>query len=161
MKNLFLLRHAKSSWKNHDLTDFDRPLNNRGINSAPQIAAQLKRRKIEINLVVSSSAKRASDTAQIFADILECRDKIVFTEKLYLASGFNILKIIRELEEDYKNILIVSHNPGITDLANYLGDNFIENIPTSGVAGFSFKGYWRDIEEKSCGFLFFDFPKKL
>lgn len=160
MKKLFLLRHAKSSWKNPNLADFDRPLNKRGTKNAFLIAERFKAKNVDLNLIISSSSKRTLTTTQIFAHTLDYKNEIIFTEMLYLASSHYILKIFQELDENTTNVLIVCHNPGITELANYLGNDFIENIPTSGIVGFSFEGRWKDLLENCCKLLFFDYPKK-
>lgn len=161
MKNLILIRHAKSSWKDDSIKDFDRPLNKRGKCDAPLMAERLLQRGFVFDLIISSSAKRTSDTAKIFADLLGFKSKIIFEDKLYLASDSEILEIINQFEERYQSVIIVCHNPGITDLANYLNEIFIENIPTTGIVGFSFDGNWSDLGSKSCSMLFFDFPKKI
>jgi phosphohistidine phosphatase len=160
MKNLILIRHAKSSWKDNSIKDFDRPLNKRGQSDAPRMAERLLKRGFVFDLIISSSAKRTSDTAKIFADILGFKSKIIFDDKLYLASDSEILKIINQFEERYQSIIVVSHNPGITDLANHLTDFLIENIPTTGIVGLSFNGKWSDLGSKNCNMLFFDYPKK-
>ena len=160
MKKLLLIRHAKSSWKDESIKDFDRPLIKRGKYDSPRMADKLLRKGFTFDLIVSSSSKRTSDTAKIFADILGFNSKIVFEDKLYLASYSEILEIINGIEERYRSVIVVCHNPGITDLANYLNDLFIENIPTTGIVGLAFDGSWKDLGYKSCKMLFFDYPKK-
>lgn len=161
MKKLILLRHAKSSWKDMSISDFDRPLNGRGIKDAPIMAELMRKKNIPFDLILSSSAKRTSDTAYIFINILKYKNKILFLDDLYLASSTTILNRIKILDESYKNILVVSHNPGITDLVNYLGDAFVENIPTTGFIGFWIDEKWKNLC-KNCGkLIFFDYPKKL
>ena len=160
MKKIFLLRHAKSSWKDQFLNDFERPLNKRGKRDAPLIAEQLRNRNIIPDLIISSSSKRTFDTAKIFAKVLEYKSDILRSDKLYEASSFEILNHINKIDDAYNNIIVVCHNPGITNLVNFLSDFSIENIPTAGIVGFSFDKSWSDIKEKSCAFLFFDYPKK-
>jgi len=160
MRNIFLLRHAKSSWKDTFLDDYERPLNNRGKRDAPHIAHRLLTREIEVDLIISSSSRRTSDTAKIFADILSYRSEMVFDDKLYEASNKQILEVINRIDDKYQNVLIVCHNPGITNVVNNLCDFFIDNIPTTGIVGLSFNNDWRNIRERSCSFLFFDYPKK-
>ncbi|MCU0342904.1 MAG: histidine phosphatase family protein [Ignavibacterium sp.] len=160
MKNLILIRHAKSSWKDDSIKDFDRPLNKRGKCDAPRMADRLLKRGFVFDLIISSSAKRTSDTAKIFADHLGFDSKIVLVDKLYLASDREILGIINQFEERYRSVIVVCHNPGITDLANYLNDFFIDNIPTTGIVGLTLNGNWSDLGNKSCKMLFFDYPKK-
>jgi len=159
MRNLILLRHAKSSWKDASLSDFDRPLSNRGKRDAPQMATRFAQKKIDVDLIISSSARRTADTANIFTNILFYKSNIVFVDKLYEASNKQILEVINKIGEKYQNVLLVCHNPGITNLANYLSDYFIDNIPTTGIVGFSSDRNWKEIKENSCSFLFFDYPK--
>ena len=161
MKNLILLRHAKSSWKDASIIDFERPLNKRGKRDAPLMAERFLKRNITLDLIISSSAKRTMDTANLFAKVIGFKPDIQKNDRLYEASGMEILKCINNIEDVYMNVLVVSHNPGLTTIVNYLSDFLVENIPTSGLAGFSIDKNWRDIREKSCSFLFFDYPKKV
>jgi phosphohistidine phosphatase len=160
MKNLILLRHAKSSWKDSSLDDFDRPLNNRGKQDAPKMANRLKQRGIQIDLIISSSARRTTDTANIFAHILNYNSEIIFDRRLYAASERHILSIINQIDNKFENVLLVCHNPGITNLVNYLSGSFIDNIPTAGIVGLLSERIWEEVNEKSCSCLFYDYPKK-
>lgn len=158
MKTLFLLRHAKSSWKNPSLSDYDRPLNKRGKNDALLIAKLLKRKGINIDFIISSGAKRAIETAFFFAGELNLQPKVL--EDLYLASSRTIIRIIDDVDDKTNSILIVGHNPGITDLVNQISNYPLENLPTSGLIAFSIEGKWKDIGKKKFDFLFYEFPKK-
>jgi len=185
MRKLILLRHAKSSWKDASLEDFERPLNNRGKRDAPQMANILLLKNIEVDLIISSDTRRTKDTAKIFANILAYNSEIVYDTELYEASYDQILKVINHTNNRYKNLLVlyeasydqilkvinhtnnryknllvVCHNPGITNLSNYLSNQFIDNIPTTGMVGFSFDGNWNDLQNNSCEILFFEYPKK-
>lgn len=160
MRNLILLRHAKSSWKDQSLEDFDRPLNNRGKRDAPQMARKLLNKAIDFDLIISSSARRTSETAKIFADILSFRAEIIFDDNLYEASHKQILKVINQINDTFYNVILVCHNPGITNLVNYLSNNFIDNIPTTGLVGLSADISWKEIVENSCSIIFYDYPKK-
>lgn len=160
MKKLILLRHAKSSWKDLSINDFDRPLNKRGNRDVPIIANEFLNRNIKLDLIISSSAKRTLDTAKVFAETIGFGSNIFKNDELYEGSSYEILKCINQMDDIYNNALIVCHNPGITNIANYLSDFLIENIPTTGIVGFSFDNDWKAIKEKSCLFIFFDYPKK-
>ena len=160
MRNLILLRHAKSSWKDPSIDDFDRPLNNRGKRDAPQMAKNLLKKAVDFDLIISSSAKRTSDTAKIFADTLSFKSEIVFNDNLYEASYKQILKVVNQINDKFYNVILVCHNPGITDLVNYLSDNFIDNIPTTGIVGLSADISWKEIDENLCSIVFYDYPKK-
>ena len=161
MRNLILLRHAKSSWKDQSLDDFERPLNKRGKRDAPQMAKILLNKAIDFDLIISSSAKRTADTANIFADVLSIKSDIIFDDNLYEASHKQILKVINQINDTFYNVILVCHNPGITNLVNYLSDNFIDNIPTTGMVGLSVDISWKEIEENSFSFIFYDYPKKI
>jgi phosphohistidine phosphatase len=160
MKKIILLRHSKSSWKDSSISDYNRPLNNRGKKDAPFIAKIFNNKNIQLDLIISSGAKRASDTAKLFAESINYKNEIVFKDDLYLPSSDDILQIIKKMNESFTTILVVCHNPGITDFSNYLCNNFIENIPTSGMVGLNFKMKWKELVEKSCMLEFFEYPKK-
>jgi phosphohistidine phosphatase len=161
MKNLILLRHAKSSWKDSRLDDFERPLNKRGKQTAPLIANILLTKNILINKIISSPSKRTTETSKIFASILKYEQDIIFEPNLYLASDIKILNTIKMIDEKSNNVLLVAHNPGITNLANKLCHHRIENIPTAGMIGFSFDGEWKNFTNEKCKFLFYEYPKKI
>jgi phosphohistidine phosphatase len=160
MKKLILLRHAKSSWKDVSINDFDRPLNKRGNRDVSTMADTFLNRNIKLDLIISSSAKRTVDTAKVFAETLGFGSNILIKDELYEASSYEILKCINQIDNIYNNVLIVCHNPGITNLSNYLSDFMIDNIPTTGIVGLSFENNWKEIKGKSGSFLFFDYPKK-
>ncbi|MCK7524659.1 MAG: histidine phosphatase family protein [Ignavibacteriales bacterium] len=117
-------------------------------------------RKIKIDLIISSPAKRTTETAKIFADILGYQSEIIFNDNLYEASYNEILEVINLIDDKYQNVLLVCHNPGITDLANYISNYFIENISTSGIVGLSTNNSWKNINENGCTLLFYDYPKR-
>ena len=161
MKTLLLVRHAKSSWNDLTLSDFDRPLNGRGKEDAPQMAARIKDKKIKIDLFVSSPAKRAKKTANIFMEIYnENKKNLVLIPSLYEASLLNFYNAIEIMDDKYNNIALFSHNPGITEFASSLTDFKIDNIPTSGVVAISIQvKKWIDFKSAHKELLFFDFPK--
>ena len=133
-KVLILVRHAKSSWADFSVPDFDRPLNDRGKKDAPEMAERLLKRKIEIDAFISSPAKRARKTAEAFAKIFDKdKEKIKFVEELYLASPDTFFRVISEVNDKYDTIAVFSHNNGITDFANLLTDARIDEIPTCGI----------------------------
>jgi len=161
MKQLLLVRHAKSDWGDPSLADFDRPLNGRGKSDAPAMADRLVKEKIEIDAFVSSPAKRAKKTACYFAKAFgEDKDAVVFKDELYGAGEDEFYSIISQLKNKINSVAIFSHNPGITDFANDLAVARIDNIPTSGV--FAVKIYcddWKDFKTAKKEFLFFYYPK--
>lgn len=161
MKTLLLVRHAKSDWGNPGLSDFERPLNERGKKDAPAMAKRLVEKKIQIDAIVSSPAKRAAKTAKAFAEELGIKKKnFAFREELYLAAPAVFYEVITSLDNDYSSVALFSHNEGITDFANQLTDAKIDNIPTCGV--FAIKAdceKWADFRDCKKEFWFFDYPK--
>ena len=162
MKTLLLVRHAKSSWDLATLNDFDRSLNERGKKDAPVMAQRLLDRKIDINTFVSSPAKRAKKTAELFCSIYKKdKEQIVFIPALYHASLNTFFEVVTQLNDDYNCVAIFSHNPVITEFVNQLVENVtIENMPTCGV--FAVKTSitkWKEFSTSKKEFLFFDYPK--
>jgi len=154
-KTLYLLRHAKSSWKDFSLSDFDRPLNKRGKHDAPFMAEKMREKGIQPDSIISSPAKRAKRTAKIFSDILEV--PLFLESKLYEADVNEVLWIIQKAFETQDTVMIVGHNPELTLLNDVLCDKEIFNIPTAGIVALSFDTYL--IQENKGKQLFFDYPK--
>ena len=161
MKTLILVRHAKSSWGDFTLPDFDRPLNERGKHDAPMMAKRLLEKGVKIDALVSSPAKRAKRTAQAFADVLgKNKDQIIFFEKLYMAGGEDFFNVIDQLDESIKNAAIFSHNPGITVFANMLQVAVIDEMPTCSIFAITTSAEkWSDFRKAKKELWFFDFPK--
>ena len=156
------MRHAKSSWDDPDLSDFDRPLNHRGKEDAPKMGERLADMGIHPDLIVASPAKRARKTAKIVAEKLGYDgDGIVWEDRIYEASPQTLLYLVCQLPADAKRVMIVGHNPGLTMLANILGDIAIDNIPTAGVVGIAFDTKkWDEACRMKGHTLFFEYPKK-
>ncbi len=163
MKTLLLIRHAKSSWDNITLSDFDRPLNDRGKKEAPQMAERIKDKKMKIDLFLSSPAKRAKKTAKIFMKTYgESKKNLLLIPSLYEASVLNFYDALETIDDKYDNIALFSHNPGITEFASSLTDYKIDNIPTCGVFAVSIQvKKWSEFKNAGKQLLFFDFPKNL
>ena len=161
MKTLLLVRHAKSSWDNLTLSDFDRPLNGRGKVEAPQMAKRIKDRKIKIDLFISSPAKRAKKTAKIFMEIFdESKKKLVLVPSLYEASVVNFYNAVETIDDTNNIVALFSHNPGITEFANSLTEYKVDNIPTCGIFAVSMRiEKWNEFKNADKKLLFFDFPK--
>lgn len=161
MKTVLLIRHAKSSWDNFTLSDFERTLNDRGKRNAPEMGKRLRKRKIMIDAFLSSPAERAKKTAELFAKELDYPKKaIIYLPELYHATPEVFTKVIAEAPDGAEVIAIFSHNPGITAFASMLTDHQIDNMPTSGVfAVESDANDWSDFESAARRFLFFDYPK--
>ena len=162
MKTLYLVRHAKSSWKYPDLDDFERPLNKRGRKNAPFMGRILKKLKVAPDLVISSPANRAATTARIIADSIDYPlEKIHYNETIYGSSEYDLVQVIRQVDNAVNQAMLVSHNPALTDLANTIADTAISNIPTCGVVGLNLNiSSWVKIGEQRGKLKFFEFPKK-
>jgi len=160
MKTLVLIRHAKSSWDAPGLSDFDRPLNERGKKDAPEMAKRLKE-KIDIDLFVSSPAKRARKTAKLFAEEYGAKkEDIALVEDLYAATIPAFQKTVVELNNKYNTVALFSHNPGITEFANSLTNVRIDDMPTCSVfAVHADIDKWESFSNAEKKFLFFDYPK--
>lgn len=160
-KNLLLIRHAKSDWGNAGLSDFDRPLNERGKKNAPAMAQRLINNQIAIDAFVASPAKRAAKTATYFADAYGVKkENIIWVDELYLASASTFFNVISNINNQFQTVAIFSHNNGITDFANQLTNTRIDNIPTCGI--FALKANtdnWAAFATALKSFLFFDYPK--
>ncbi|MFS4467722.1 SixA phosphatase family protein [Maribacter sp. 2210JD10-5] len=139
MKNLILMRHGKSSWE-HNVSDQDRSLLQRGVNDAHLIGAELSRKKIVIDYAFSSPANRALHTAMICLRKLgHSLEKFTVANELYDFSGDQVLDFLKGTSNTLNSIIIFGHNHAFTHLVNALGDNYIDNLPTSGLAQIQFK----------------------
>lgn len=163
MKELILVRHAKSSWKDPALRDHERPLNKRGKRDAPEMGERLAQRGCNADLFVSSSAVRALETARSFAVKLGYPPEDIQTEeRIYLASVGELLEAIRGVKASVETLMLFGHNPGLTDLANLLGTREILNLPTCAVLHLRFDiDAWSGLEEVSGEEVTYDFPKKM
>jgi len=113
MKTLFLLRHAKSSWQNPDLQDFDRPLNTRGLAGAELVGKFIKNQKLSFDLVLSSPAVRARETIEIVLKTAGLAPELRYDQRIYEANTLTLIEIIAQIEEEKRTVIIVGHNPGI------------------------------------------------
>ena len=162
MKTLYLARHAKSSWKYPKLDDFERPLNKRGHKNAPLMGSVLAKLKVAPDLIISSPANRAAMTARVLAAAIDYPlENIQYSEAIYEFSEFALIEVIQQIDDELKAVMLFGHNPGITGLANYVGDQSISNIPTCGVFCAELNiSSWADISEQCGKMIFFEFPKK-
>ncbi len=161
MKTLYLLRHAKSSWDFPELSDHDRPLNKRGRKDAPLMGQQMLSRDVNFDLVLTSTAVRALTTASLVAKEVDFdREKIQALSEIYKADRKEIIKIIQHVPDNINSLLIVGHNPIISEVANKLSPHAIADMPTAGVVALRFNcNSWLDINGENSKLLFFDFPK--
>ena len=163
MKTLTLVRHAKSSWKDTSLSDRDRPLNKRGERDAPEMGRRIAAAGIRPSLIVSSPAVRAWTTARIIADEIGYpREFLQRDKRLYLASVNGILDVIVAQDTGFNSLMIVGHNPGFTDFANYLVPGLTNNIPTAGVVSVQLDtDDWSLYDRPDVELLLYDFPKNV
>jgi phosphohistidine phosphatase len=161
VKFLTIVRHAKSSWKEPSLSDFDRPLNRRGKADAPEMGRRLAARGIRPDLVVTSPARRARKTAKIMAKEMGLgKDEIRRDGAIYGAELTSLVELVTGFDEEAGHVMLVGHNPGLTDLAEYLSGEPFGNIPTGGVVGLEFDiGTWSDLKRGAGRLLFTDIPR--
>ena len=161
MKTLLIVRHAKSSWDNPSLSDFDRPLNDRGHNDAPRMGKRLKEKDLTPDIIISSPANRAFTTSKIIAESIGFPvSSIVTNRNLYHATEDEILDVVHSLNEKTDVVMLFGHNPGLTDFVNSITKSHIDNIPTCGIVACKFKvDRWKDIAWGKGKVLFFDYPK--
>lgn len=161
MKTLLVIRHAKAE-SAFTLNDFERPLNDRGKKDAPVMAAKVMARGIIIDAFISSPAKRAKKTAELFCEALkQNKDDIIFISALYHAPADTFFDVIKETDDRFDTMAVFAHNPGITYFVNQLaGSVRIDNMPTCAV--FAVRApvaQWKDFAKAKKEFLFFDYPK--
>jgi phosphohistidine phosphatase len=161
MKTLLIIRHAKSSWDNISTPDIDRQLNDRGKKDAPVMARRLIKAGIRIDRLVSSPARRAHDTAELFAREFGIKGKqLVIVPELYHAAPDVFQQVIAGLDDKDGTVALFSHNPGITAFVNTLTSVRLDNMPTCAV--FAVKGAaenWSGFLSGNPEFAFFDYPK--
>lgn len=162
-RRLVLIRHAKSSWANPLQSDYERPLNERGEQDAPMMGERLKKLQIIPDLIISSTAKRAKQTAKKIAAAIGYDDsKISWYDKLYHCIPQVFEEVLYEVDDEIKTVFIVAHNPGITQFANELSPRFeTDNMPTCSVVGARMNlESWTMFANGEKEVFLFDYPKK-
>lgn len=162
MKTLLVLRHAKSSWKNALLDDFDRPLNERGLHDAPRMGALILTLHLTPSIILSSPAVRALATAEQIAESCHYKGEILLRPDFYLAGAPVYLAALSELDDSYDSVMIVGHNPGLEELVTAL-TGVEERLPTAALAKVSLPiGHWSDLTARLRGELVHTWrPKEL
>jgi phosphohistidine phosphatase len=133
MKTLLLMRHAKSSWKEKETNDHERVLNKRGRKDAPRMGTLLQERELSPQIILSSSALRARQTAELVAEAAGFPGEPVYLDNLYMAEADEYISVLRGLSDDYERVLVVGHNPGLETLLQILSHR-IESLPTAVIA---------------------------
>jgi phosphohistidine phosphatase len=162
MRRITLLRHAKSDWSAPSKKDFDRPLNQRGKSNGKLIGTRLKNNGVRPSLIISSDAVRAMATARLIARNIGYPIEFIQPDhNLYLASPASIIDVLEREGENYNDVMVVGHNPGLTELANRLCNSQIDNIPTCGVFAVDIAvDSWADLANTQGTLNYFDYPKK-
>lgn len=162
MKKLYLIRHAKSGWKEAGKTDHERALNHRGIKDAPFMANLLKSKGIKPDLILTSDAVRARTTAQLMAPVFGYPPEEILSESsLYLAGAHEILREVNLIDDKAECCFLVAHNPGISGFTSYITGSQGVDMPTCAVCGVEFDAVsWSDIKPASGKLFLYEFPKK-
>lgn len=147
MKRLILVRHGKSSWE-HDVTDDKRPLIKRGIKDGELIANAFEKHFDTPAIIWSSPATRALQTAEIFKQKLQIEDRDFFIRSgLYTFDRNDLLKQIESCDSPLQTLMVFGHNPAMTGVVNQLGDQYFENIPTTGLTIIDFEAeHWKELK---------------
>jgi len=159
MKKLYLIRHAKSSWEDITLDDFERPLNKRGEKDAPMMGKLLNKKNITADIIISSPSKRTKQTVKLITQQLQSTLKIIYNDNLYETTVDVLEKVIKNIDNRYESVYLFGHNPSLNSFVEkYI--NMDENIPTCGVVGIEFDcDIWKKLEPKGATKLFFEYPK--
>ncbi len=162
MKTLTIVRHAKSSWSDTGLSDRERPLNKRGERDAPVMGKRIADAGIRPSLIVSSPATRAWTTARVVAEQLSYPAEFLQSEhELYLASLNDLLDVVVAQDDGFNSLMIVGHNPGLTDFVNFLSPGLTRNLPTAGVVSVNInQDHWKLYEQPQTELVLHDYPKK-
>jgi phosphohistidine phosphatase len=161
MRALYLLRHAKSSWKDANLADFDRPLSGRGRRACETVGVFLKDKEITFDVVVSSPAVRARQTTDLVLRAGKMRPELRFDERIYEATTTRLLEVVSQFENEYKAVLLVGHNPGMQELLQLLTGQS-EEYPTATITKIAFKNLkWMEVGNKKGSLEWLVKPKEL
>ena len=153
MKTLLILRHAKSSWKDASLADHDRPLNKRGKREAPRMGKLLQEQDLVPDRIISSTAKRARNTAKAIAKACHCEDRVELTPEFYHAGPGSYLAVLQNVSDNEQRVMVVGHNPGMEALVTYLTGR-METMPTAALAHIELPiGRWEELDYEVQGEL--------
>lgn len=158
-KTLLLVRHAKSSWENHEVSDIDRPLNDRGKNDLPIMAGRLRIHNFKPDLILHSSAARTTATAHGLLQELKEVCQTTGMESLYHAMKQTYLDVIRQTSSEVANLMVVGHNPTMTDLVCSLSTVNLNNMPTLGMCAITYNN-WEEVGQKKGDIQWFEYPRQ-
>jgi len=160
MKNVYLIRHAKSDWSDESKSDFERGLNKRGQKAIFTMANVLNEKKIMPDLILSSSATRTKLTAKGLAKEIDYSGDIRYIDSLYMAEPETVYALIQEVNDTYDSLFIVGHNPETTELCNIMTDAYIDNVPTLGIVALELPvNHWKQVIRGEAKLTFFIYPK--
>jgi len=161
MKELLIVRHGKSSWDDPDLTDRERPLKRRGREAAPDMGRRLHARGIVPERVVTSDARRAYDTAALIAEAMSLgHDALAVEPRLYTERAFNVLTVARAVDDAWRFVALVGHNPALHDLVHQVSDLRLNKLPTAAVVHLRFAvEHWSAIAPGGAEVVDYDYPK--
>lgn len=149
MKTLFVLRHAKSSWENPDVADYDRQLNEQGLKTTPIMGDTMFRNQFQPAMIISSPARRAKQTAVLIKEAAQIECAITYDERIYEASPHRLLEVISELDENKESAMLVGHNPGLEGLIKILTGE-IQSMSTAALAVIDLdKENWNEVTAES------------
>jgi len=160
MKRLILVRHAKSSLNQPLVSDHERILNQTGISEAKLIGQYLANQNYIPFHIISSTATRTLETANIIIEQIKFKNKIETQSLIYSESFLNILNLINNVDNQYQCIMLVGHNPTITQLINHITNVKINHMPTCGTGIIDFKVTWDSVTENG-KLIDFMWPEKL
>jgi len=162
LKNLYLTRHAKSSWGNPGLADIDRPLNSRGKKAAPSMGKLIADKGEKPELLISSPANRAFSTAKVFASAMGLHETdVLIKDTIYGAGVHQLLNLVQDVDDLYNSIMLFGHNPTFTSFGNMVSGENIMNIVTCGVVRIDFEfSSWKNIDFNSGRMIYYEYPKK-
>jgi phosphohistidine phosphatase len=161
MKTLYLLRHAKSSWKDETLADIERPLNGRGRKTSETIGGVLKKEKVNLDLVLSSSAVRARQTTELVMAAANISTELRFDERIYEATAQKLLAVVKQIEKGRKNVLLVGHNPGLEKFLELLTGS-VETMPTGTLSKVNLRAStWESVSSEAGTLEWIVRPKEL
>ena len=155
---LYLVRHAKSSWADPGMADMARPLNGRGKHDAPVMGRRLKARGVVPDLIITSPAKRARRTTKEIAKAMGYEGDVDIADSIYGGGAGEIIRVAQSVDASVASLIVVGHNPDMTELANSLADFHIDNVPTCAIFCARFDA-WESVGLDAGQFEFFDYPK--
>jgi phosphohistidine phosphatase len=162
MKTVFFARHAKSNWNEPGISDFERPLNQKGEEDAPVMATYLRDSGFVVEQIISSDAARALATAKVYKKQLTPNQAIIQKHAIYLASYLDIDSVLKQISEQFSRIMIVGHNPTMTDIINYYAADSVQDMSACGVAVVEFEiENWIEIKMNSGALVAYEYPKKI